>query len=228
MRNGATNPTRQSAVFMDVFPGGSKFVRSCEKQRSRSVSELPGPRRLVVAGLTSDLARGAMTGGDRGIFSIPPGFHALHANEFRAVGAAIANRWPARPLGMVGRQLRNATSGQSFGLAGGMLDLLGDRFRPTFVQRLLDTRLTAALDDLTCGMMMRLATDVASFTEEVASIERRLEISRARPDYLGFGLWPWKLHGRMGALRGRRWAGRRLGHLGAMLRRAVGRVSGWG
>src|SRR5262245_12658391 len=59
---------------------------------------------------------------------------------------------------------------------GGVLDLLGDRFRPTLVQRLLDTRVTAALYDYTRELSLRLATDVKSFADEVAMIAARLQV----------------------------------------------------
>lgn len=75
-----------------------------------------------------------------------------------------------------GDALRNAETGQAFPIAGGVLDLLGDRFRPTLLQRALDTWLTAALYDRWRDWGLRLAAGIRSFAEEADRIDRRLEL----------------------------------------------------
>jgi len=74
------------------------------------------------------------------------------------------------------RSLRNVQTGKYYPVIDGILDLLGDRFRPTLVQRLLDTRFTAALYDWTRDRGLR-AAGIQSFSDEVAMIAPRLAIA---------------------------------------------------
>lgn len=74
---------------------------------------------------------------------------------------------------LVGDVLTNQETGARHDLSGGVLDLLDDQFRPTLVQRLLDTRLTAALYDWTRDRSLR-AAGIQSFDDEVAMIAPRL------------------------------------------------------
>jgi SAM-dependent methyltransferase len=61
-------------------------------------------------------------------------------------------------------------------LRGGVLDLLGDRFAPTPVQRLLDTALSAFLYDHGRGLLVRAAR-APRFDEEVDQAARRLGLA---------------------------------------------------
>lgn len=75
-----------------------------------------------------------------------------------------------------GGALRNTQSGQAFPVSRCVLDLLGDRFRPTLIQRMLDTRLTAALYDYSRDVGLRWGAGVRSFADEAERIRSRLDL----------------------------------------------------
>jgi SAM-dependent methyltransferase len=75
-----------------------------------------------------------------------------------------------------GSRVRFRVSGVEAPVSGGILDLLGSSFQPTFAQRLLDSRPAAWLYD---RVRDRLAPSLGlpRFAEEVARVEKRLALA---------------------------------------------------
>jgi SAM-dependent methyltransferase len=79
-------------------------------------------------------------------------------------------------LGDDGRRLRFEPAGPEARIEGGVVDLLGGGFAPTFTQRLLDTRLSAWAYDRTRDALAP-ALGLPRFPDEVARMAERLALA---------------------------------------------------